>query len=190
VPDEERQPEAVAEEEAPESGEEETAAKAGEYLAALQRERADFLNYKRRIEQESRQVASAAAAMVVDRFLPVLDDFALATAAVDPSIASLPWTQGILGIQRKLESVLEGLGVKEVEVEGKPFDPRVSEALMQTDGPENAVVKVLQRGYQMGDQLVRPARVVVGRGGGENHNEAPAGAQTNDNNESSEGQPA
>jgi len=149
------------------------AARAEEYLNALQRERADFLNYKRRIETEGRQVASAAMMSVVERLLPVVDDFELAANSVEPHVANLPWTQGVLAVQRKLEGVLASLDVKAVDCEGKPFDPRLCEALMEGEGPEGIVVAVLQRGYTMGDQLVRPARVIVGRGGGT----APAAAQ-------------
>lgn len=158
------------------------ALKAEEYLAALQRERADFLNYKRRIETEGRQVSAAAMAMVVDRFLPAIDDLELAARSVEPNVAQLPWTQGVLAVQRKLEGVLNSLDVKPIDCEGQPFDPRLCEALMEGEGPEGVVVKVLQRGYVMGEQLVRPARVIVGRGGG-----AAATAQEQKENEPGEG---
>jgi molecular chaperone GrpE len=141
------------------------ARKAEEYLAALQRERADFINFKRRTEQESKALASGVIAMTIERCLPVLDDFKLATSTVEPHIAALPWTQGILAVERKFEAVLESFGVKEIEIEGKPFDPRLCEAVMEGDGPANTVIAVLQRGFTIGDQLIRPARVVVGRGG-------------------------
>lgn len=145
----------------------EVARRAEEYLAALQRERADFLNYKRRVEQDRRSSAALTTARTVGAFFPVLDDLYLAAEAVDPRLSDLPWVRGMLAVRRKFEAVLESLGVQEIDIEGRPFDPRVCEAVMQAPGPENTVLKVLQRGYILGEQLVRPARVIVGRGGPE-----------------------
>ncbi len=158
-------PAAPSEEASAEQSEAMAAERAGEYLAALQRERADFVNYKRRAEQERTLLGAVATAITVARFLPVLDDFDRAVQAIDPAANDSPWVQGILAVQRKAAGVLDSLGVRELEVEGAPFDPRVCEAVLEGDGPANTVVGVLERGYVMGDQVIRPARVIVGRDG-------------------------
>ena len=143
---------------------EEEKKKAEGYLANWQRTAADFQNYKRRTEQERQEVALLANAALVINILPVLDDLERALRNVEAPLAGLTWVDGIRLIHRKLQAILEASGVKEIKTEGQDFDPRYHEATMFGDGEEGKVVSEVQRGYMLGDRVLRPAMVVVGRG--------------------------
>ncbi len=137
--------------------------RAAEYLDSLQRERAAFQNYKRRIEREREDQAYAASGRVLVRLLPILDDFYRAMDAV-PAGDHAPWFSGVELILRKLERFLQDEGVKEIAALGQPFDPNFHEAIgvdSSTDAPSGTVTAVLQRGYLNGDRVLRPAMVRV-----------------------------
>jgi molecular chaperone GrpE len=141
-------------------------AEAQRYLANWQRAEADFSNYKRRTEQERSEAHRLANAALIINILPVLDDLERALASLDISLASLTWFDGIRLIYRKLLLVLESAGVRQIEAEGQPFDPRFHEAVMHGEGPEGKVVAEVQRGYKLHDRVLRPAMVIVGKGEG------------------------
>ncbi|HUX88486.1 MAG TPA: nucleotide exchange factor GrpE [Chloroflexota bacterium] len=146
---------------------EETRSKAQSFLDLAQRTQADFLNYKRRIEGERSDFARNARADVIVKLLPVVDDFERAIASRPPSIANSDWVQGMLLIDRKLKSSLEGLGVKPIEPVGKPFSPWEEEALLHEPSekyPADSVTRVLRSGYTMDGKVIRPAQVVVSSG--------------------------
>lgn len=145
----------------------ETRAKAQSFLDLAQRTQADFVNYKRRIEQERSDFARNARADVIIKLLPVVDDFERAIASRPKSIANSDWVQGMVLIERKLKSTLEGLGVKPIEPVGKPFDPWQEEALLHEASdtyPADTVTRVLRSGYTMDGKVIRPAQVVVSSG--------------------------
>jgi len=143
---------------------EEEKKKAETYLANWQRAAADFQNYKRRTEQERQEVALLANAALIMNILPILDDLERALRNVDAHLAGLTWVDGIRLIHRKLQAILEASGVTEVKTEGQDFDPRYHEATMSGEGEEGKVVAEVQRGYMLGERVLRPAMVVVGRG--------------------------
>jgi molecular chaperone GrpE len=143
---------------------EEEKKKAEGYLANWQRAAADFQNYKRRTEQERQEVALLANAALIINILPVLDDLERALQNVDVHLAGLTWVDGIRLIYRKFQAILEASGVKEIKTEGQDFDPRYHEATMFGEGEEGKVVAEVQRGYMLGDRVLRPAMVIVGRG--------------------------
>jgi molecular chaperone GrpE len=143
---------------------EEETKKAETYLANWQRAAADFQNYKRRTEQERQEVALLANAALIINILPILDDLERALRNVDAHLAGLTWVDGIRLIYRKLQAILEASGVKEIKTEGQDFDPRYHEATMSGEGDEGKVVAEVQRGYMLGERVLRPAMVVVGRG--------------------------
>ena len=151
---------------------EEEKKKAEGYLANWQRAAADFQNYKRRTEQERQEVALLANAALIINILPVLDDLERALRNVDAHLAGLTWVDGIRLIHRKLQAILEVSGVKEIKTEGQDFDPRYHEATMFGDGEEGKVVAEVQRGYMLGDRVLRPAMVIVGRGNKEEETQA------------------
>lgn len=167
------QAEAVEAEPPPEAGSEtleaqldKARAEAQRYLANWQRSEADFSNYKRRMEQDRDEARRMGNAALIINILPVLDDLERALASLDISLAGLTWFDGIRLIYRKLLLVLENAGVRQIEAEGQPFDPRFHEAMMHGEGPEGKVVAEVQRGYKLHDRVLRPAMVVVGKGEG------------------------
>ena len=151
---------------------EEEKKKAEGYLANWQRAAADFQNYKRRTEQERQEVALLANAALIINILPILDDLERALRNVDAHLAGLTWVDGIRLIHRKLQAILEASGVTEIKTEGQDFDPRYHEATMYGEGEEGKVVAEVQRGYMLGDRVLRPAMVVVGRGNKEEETQA------------------
>lgn len=150
---------------------------ADQYLNSWKRSQADFINYKRRVEQERAEVARLANAALIINVLPVLDDLERALYGLDVRLAGLTWVDGIRLIYRKLQLVLENSGVTEVKADGEPFDPTVHEAITEAEGEEGKVLATVQKGYKLGERVIRPALVVVGRGKEERAPEEPKGGQ-------------
>lgn len=139
----------------------ETQAKAAEFMDGWQRARAEFDNYRKRIERENSQVYQNAIGNIIKRYLPVMDDLERALQA-RPS--DLPWVAGIDLIYRKLQSILDSEGIKRIEAEGQAFDPNFHEAIAQEHSdelPGGHVIAVVQNGYMLGDKVIRPAMVRV-----------------------------
>jgi len=145
---------------------EEETQKAERYFASWQRAAADYQNYKRRMEEERSEVGRIASASFIINLLPLMDDIERALRDVDAKLAGLTWIDGIWLIYRKFEAVLQNAGVTEIEADGVMFDPTVHEAISEAEGEEGKVVSVVQKGYKLGDRVLRPAMVVVGNGGG------------------------
>lgn len=133
-------------------------------LANWQRAQADFINYKRRSEQERAEVVNYANSTLILNMLPVLDDLERALASVPEELAGSRWVDGIRHIYRKLQAVLEAQGVSVLEAEGKDFDPNFHEAVMAVEGEEGKVIEETQKGYKLRNRVIRPTRVKVGRG--------------------------
>jgi molecular chaperone GrpE len=138
--------------------------KAEEYLANWQRAQADFINFKRRTEQERLEFNRFANASLALSLLPVLDDLERALEAVPPKLARNEWVEGIRLVERKFKAGLDEQGITPMEALGKPFDPNYHEAMRQDKGEEGIVTEVFQKGYLLGDKVLRPAKVVVGNG--------------------------
>lgn len=141
--------------------------KSEEYMASWQRAQADFINYKRRTEQERQEFNSYANANLILNLLPVIDDLERALDAVPPKYKKHDWVEGVRLVAHKFKTILEGQGVKPIKAMGEAFDPNYHEALRQDKGEEGIVVEEFQKGYMMHDKLLRPARVVVGNGEGD-----------------------
>jgi molecular chaperone GrpE len=140
--------------------------RAAEAEAGWQRARADFANLKRRTEEERAESASMAADRLLIRVLDVADDFDLAVEHVPEDAKDSPWVEGISAIDRKLRMLLEAEGISIMEGEGEPFDPHTQQAISYEDTadvPDGTVTKVIQRGYTIGDRVLRPALVAVAR---------------------------
>jgi len=148
------------------------------FLANWQRAEADFVNYKRRVEQERAEAGRLANAALIINVLPVLDDLERALSSLNIQLVGLTWFDGIRLIYRKLQLVLENAGVTQIEAEGQPFDPRFHEAVMYGEGEEGKVVAEVQRGYKLNDRVLRPAMVVVGKGKEEKEEKPPEGEET------------
>jgi molecular chaperone GrpE len=138
-----------------------------EYLDLAKRTKADFENYRRRMTAEVQAALGRGKAEVVREVVPVLDDLerALQAAGLDPEGDSEDGlAHGVLLVFRGLRETLERAGVEAVDPTGERFDPNSHEALstIVVDGAESGtVVETMQKGYRLGEQLVRPARVVV-----------------------------
>lgn len=138
--------------------------KAEKYLDNWRRAQADFMNYKRRAEQQRGEDAKFANAMTVMSVLPVLDDMGRALQTIPSALAGLTWFDGVRLIYRKLQMGLEACGVTEIKAEGEPFDPNLHEAVMYKEGEDGKVVAEFQKGYKLHDRVIRPAMVAVGNG--------------------------
>ncbi|MFQ6122865.1 MAG: nucleotide exchange factor GrpE [Dehalococcoidales bacterium] len=138
--------------------------KAESYLANWQRTQADFINYKRRNEQEREDFNKFANANLMLSLLPVLDDLERAFAHVPPRLAKLTWVDGIRLIERKLRTSLEAQGLTQIKALWEPFDPNLHEAVRQDKGKEGIVIEEIRKGYKFHDRVIRPSMVVVGNG--------------------------
>ncbi|OGO35315.1 MAG: nucleotide exchange factor GrpE [Chloroflexi bacterium RBG_16_57_11] len=143
-----------------------TQSRADEYLEGWQRARADFANYKKRVERDQGQTYQNAAASILKRYLSIVDDLerALKTHPLDGDGAA--WAEGIELIYRKLLTILESEGIQPMEADGVQFDPNLHEAIMSDDSEQHEsgqVIEVLQQGYYLGDRVLRPAMVRVAR---------------------------
>jgi molecular chaperone GrpE len=135
-----------------------------EYLADLQRVAADFENYRKRVAREQENLAARALERLVKELLPVLDDMERALrAAEEHEEATLE--EGVRLVHRELEEALAKEGLTEIEANGT-FDPHVHEALLSqpSAAEDGAIIEVLQKGYRLGDRVLRPARVVISQG--------------------------
>ncbi|MCC6804178.1 MAG: nucleotide exchange factor GrpE [Anaerolineae bacterium] len=185
IHDEDQTPEATAEvqDENPTEGGETQAAAAGEqvtpvtqemyaaaqtqaqeYLEGWQRARAEFANYKKRVEREMKDSHSSAAGSVLKDVLPVIDDFERAMSSVPEPLQGDPWVGGVGMILRKLHKVLEDYNVTVIDPTGEPFDPNRHEAIGMDDSSDvetGHVTVTVQKGYVLGDRVLRPALVRV-----------------------------
>jgi molecular chaperone GrpE len=151
-----------------------------EYLADLQRVAADFENYRKRVAREQENLAARAHERLVKELLPILDDLERALRAAEDHeeaggvvpdrarggvVGGPSLEEGVRLVHRELEEALAKEGLVELETDGK-FDPHVHEALLSqpSDEEEGTIIEVLQKGYRLGDRVLRPARVVISQG--------------------------
>ncbi len=135
-----------------------------ELLDRLRRLAADFDNYRKRAARDQESLVSRAHERLMKALLPVLDDLERALqAAEEHEEAKLE--EGVRLVARELREALTREGLVEIETQG-PFDPHVHEALLSqpSEDEEGTVIEVLQRGYRLGDRVLRPARVVISQG--------------------------
>jgi molecular chaperone GrpE len=141
--------------------------KAEEHLEDLKRNRADFENYKKRVANEEKELYGHLTSRIVSELIPVLDNLHAALGHVPAEAADSPWVTGITYIEKQFEDVLANYGVVPMTVKpGDAFDPTRHEALdhKATEGEEVTqlkIEKVVQKGYQIKDRIVRPAKVIV-----------------------------
>jgi molecular chaperone GrpE len=151
----------------------EATAKAETNMAGWQRSQADFVNYKRRCEQEMSDMAQFASSSVILSLLPVLDDFerAFSSSHREREAVDAAWVEGMRLIEKKLKATLEMQGLSTIKAQGELFDPRVHEAVREGKGKEGFVVQEIQKGYKLHDKVLRPAKVMVGTGEGTSERE-------------------
>lgn len=140
--------------------------KAEEYLDGWQRARAEFANYKKRIDREQSQLRGNITAGVIRQYLDVMDDLERALKNRPVEGVGADWAAGIELIYRKLAAMLEAEGVKRMDVDGKSFDPTLHEAISHEPHDElesGQIIEVVKQGYLIGDRVLRPAMVRVAR---------------------------
>lgn len=148
---------------------------AAEYLDGWKRCQAEFENYKKRQQESQKELGGYLIEKLVLDVIPVLDNFRAATMHVPPEQQESPWVVGIQYIEKQLETVLTDNGMQTIEAqEGDSFDPTIHEAIDSQQpadddkqGTEEAgsghqsIAKVVQKGYRLGDKVIRAARVIV-----------------------------
>jgi molecular chaperone GrpE len=138
--------------------------KANRYLANWQRTQADFINFKRRSEQEKEEISKFGISVALLNLLPVLDDLDMALASTPHHLAKNSWVEGMKAVDKKLRATLEAQGLSPINALGEPFDPHIHEAIRQDKGEEGIVIGEVQKGYKFRDKVIRPSKVVVGSG--------------------------
>lgn len=136
-------------------------ARAEEHLNDLKRVAAEFENFRKRSARERGELLTLANERLVKELLPVLDDLGRALEAAERH-EEAKLEEGVRLVHRQLAQLLEKEGLSEIETDGV-FDPHVHEALLSqpSDAEEGTVTEVLQKGYRLGERVLRPARVVV-----------------------------
>ncbi len=140
--------------------------KAAEYMESWQRSRADFVNFKRRTETERANLSAEVRGKLLVKFLPVVDDFERALQTMPETLKNEPWVNGVSLIEKKLKTLLEQENVAEFAAEGQDFDPHLHEGVQRdedSEGEKEVVTAVYQKGYKLGDKVIRAAVVKVGR---------------------------
>jgi molecular chaperone GrpE len=148
---------------------EEEKKRSAEYLDNWRRSAAEFANYKKRLEKERTEYALFASSLLLGKLLDVMDGFDAAFNAIPVRFHGEPWVEGIRLVEQKLRNVLESEGVKPIDAKGKEFDPNFHEAMFYEHSagePEGRVIDEFQRGYMLGDRVLRPTRVKVSKGEG------------------------
>jgi len=135
-----------------------------ELLDTLQRVQAEFDNYRKRAARDQQSLVARAHERLVKELLPVLDDLERALEAAEAH-EEAKLEEGVALVTRSFADVLRKEGLEEVATDGK-FDPHVHEALLSqsSEAEEGSVIEVLQKGYRLGDRVIRPARVVISSG--------------------------
>jgi molecular chaperone GrpE len=139
----------------------------GELTEALQRERADSINLRRRHEEQVAGMRSAIKANVIRDLLPVIDNFERSLKHVPKDLEGNDFVKGVQGVVKQFEKTLDEIGVEKirtvVEGKGEPFDPRYHEAVQmeEGDGAHEVVSEELQSGYKLGEEVIRHAMVKV-----------------------------
>ena len=134
-------------------------AQAADYEDRWKRSAAEFVNYRRRTEQERADLLRYGNRDLILALLPVLDDLERALAHVPAEQAESEWVKGVQLVERKFRTILERQGITPIEAVGQPFDPNLHEAVA---GSGTVVTQEYQRGYRMHDRVLRPSMVVVG----------------------------
>ena len=138
-------------------------AKIGELTEALQRERADTINIRRRHEEQMTSLRSIVKASVIRDLLPAIDNLERALKHAPKDLENHDYVKGVSGVVKQFEKTLSDIGVEKVKTVGEEFDPRYHEAvsLEDGDGTREVISEELQAGYTLGDEVIRHAMVKV-----------------------------
>ena len=164
---------------------EESNTESNESKEQLQRVQAEFINYRRRAEEEREEQQKYANSRLILKLLPVLDEFSMAVDHAARSDAEAAWVEGIKLIHRKLYSLVESEKVTRIEAQGKEFDPLEHEAVgyqESADHQEGWILSVVRDGYKLHSRVIRPAMVILAKRPDrlENENHPLMGKETED----------
>lgn len=145
---------------------EELLVKVAELTTGWQRTQADFVNFRKRVDEEEGSSRKNAQVDLILQILPVLDNFRLSSQHLPKELIGNEWAKGIQHIERQFEQVLLDIGVKRIETADQHFDPNLHEAVesVASDLPANTIVDEIQAGYLFGDSVIRPSCVKVSAG--------------------------
>lgn len=132
----------------------------------LIRTRADFENYRKRVESEKEQAKVVAKSAIISKLLPIIDDIELAISYAPENLKDNPWVKGVNKLSVKLETSLSNLGIKAIDAKNETiFDPKLHDAISMDDsseGEEEIILEELRKGYLYNDAVIRPSMVKVG----------------------------
>lgn len=140
---------------------EEAKTKLTELTQISQQALADLQNYKKRSEEEKTKFVTFANASLITNMLPILDNVERAIANV-PTDSSKEWNDGIVAIFKQMQEILKTHGLESIITTDQNFDPNLHEAVMTEEGPADKIIRELEKGYKIGDRVIRRSRVVVG----------------------------
>jgi molecular chaperone GrpE len=135
-------------------------------MEGWQRERAEFSNYKKRIDRENALLNQTITGSIIKKYLVILDDMELALKNKPASNDGAAWAEGIELIARKLQSIMDSEGIERINQNKVQFDPNLHEAISNEEIPgfeSGEVIEVVRQGYKLGDRILRPAMVRVAR---------------------------
>lgn len=151
----------------PSKKEEQLAQQVGELTQDVQRLRADFENYRKRIDIEKAQLSDLTKAATIMKLLPIIDTLERAIAHAPAELADNKWAQGVTSVGKNLEKSLSDLGLARIDAAvGTAFDPNLHEAVMMEEdasGEQEVVSEELRAGYKLGENVIRPSMVKVTR---------------------------
>ena len=138
-----------------------------ELTADLQRVRADFENFRKRVEVDKQQAEHRGAAKTALKLLPVIDTIERAIVHIPKDIVEDPWVQGVAGLIKQLDKALAGMDIKRIDAaKGTAFDPELHQAIQmdeEAEGDKEVIAEELQAGYMFGNDVIRHAMVKVTR---------------------------
>ncbi|MEX1997621.1 MAG: nucleotide exchange factor GrpE [Candidatus Andersenbacteria bacterium] len=135
-----------------------------EYLEGWQRSRAELLNFRKSLRENQAIQMLQLQRRTLEPLLAIADNFQAVTSHVPSHLQDDAWVQGVLHVARQLEQTLHSFGLQIIETQGQSFDPQLHEAIAQVkkEGvPSNQVIEVVQQGYKLANQVLRPAKVKV-----------------------------
>ncbi|OIO53114.1 nucleotide exchange factor GrpE [Candidatus Peregrinibacteria bacterium CG08_land_8_20_14_0_20_41_10] len=135
----------------------------------LARTQADFINYKKRVEKEKELLGDFVTAIVLEDFLVCLDGFEKIVQHLPSDLKENEWAKGVLQVEKQFQLTLEKLNLKkcEIEIGRTKLNPREHHIVGQMEGEKDVILQVLENGYFFKDKILRPAKVLVGKGGGQ-----------------------
>jgi len=140
--------------------------KVDEFSDGWQRERAEFANYRKRMGRDLDTQKTNFKTDIIKKYLAVKDDLERALKNMPESLQEESWINGIILINQKLSSLLDGEGIEPIPAEGQAFDPQIHEAITNEENDEvesGFIIEVVQQGYKLGDRVIRPAKVRVSK---------------------------